>query len=67
MFELYPQGFNPETCNDEEQFFASAATLGISAGANAISLVMHFEYLLHYKLRQIETRLQFSSRQFLTS
>lgn len=62
MFELYPQGFNPETYNDEKQFFASAATLGISAGANAISLVMHFQYLLHYKLRQTETCLQFSLR-----
>lgn len=47
MFKLHSQGFNPERYNDEEQFFASAATLGISAGANAIKLVMHFENLSH--------------------
>lgn len=36
MFKLYSQGFNPEMYNDDEQFFASATTLGISVGANTI-------------------------------
>lgn len=59
MLKFYSQSFNPEMYNDEEQFFLSAATLGISAGVNAISTVMYFEYLLHHKLKQTETCPQF--------
>lgn len=35
MLKLYSQGFNPEMYHDYK-FFASAATLGISVGANTI-------------------------------